>query len=129
MAARIARAPQSNPLRIYLGPRFQIGDCATPIGKLSPGINVLSRLPATDAECPVIVEQHHEAGVGKGLGEPCDSVLLHASVAVCHRDRSATLCIALRKIEPGAKFYTVVDRESDFAMNRHRYLHIASVAR
>jgi hypothetical protein len=56
MTARIAGAPQSNPLRIYLGPGFQIGDCATPIGELSPGINVLTRFAAADAEGPVIVE-------------------------------------------------------------------------
>ena len=40
---------------------------------------------------------------------------LHAGVAVGHRDRRATLRIALGKIEPGAKFYAAVDRKSDFA--------------
>jgi hypothetical protein len=37
-----------------------------------------------------------------------------------HRDGRATLRIALRKIEPGAKLDTVVDRESDFTRGRHR---------
>jgi hypothetical protein len=50
---------------ICLGPGFEIGDCATPIGDLPPGINVLTRLAAADAEGPRIVEQHHEAGVCK----------------------------------------------------------------
>src|SRR6266576_3734172 len=81
MATSIAGAPQSDPLRIYLGPGFQIGDCATPIGDLPPGIDVLSRFAAADAEGPVVVEQHHKAGVSEGLGEPCDAVFLHAGVA------------------------------------------------
>src|ERR1700688_266397 len=46
MATSIAGAPQSDPLRIYLGPGFQIGDCATPIGDLPPAITVLSRVAA-----------------------------------------------------------------------------------
>src|ERR1700732_5251233 len=129
MATSIAGTPQSDPLRIYLGPGFQIGDCATPIGDLPPGINVLSRFAAADAEGPVIVEQYHEAGVSEGLGEPCDAVFLHAGVAVGHRDGRATLRIALRKIEPGAKFEAVVDRESDFATGGHRELLIAFSAR
>ena len=33
--------------------------------------------------------------------------------------------IALRKIEPGAEFYTIVDREFDVATDRHRNLLIA----
>src|ERR1700730_10853395 len=128
MATSIASAPQSDPLRIYLGPGFQIGDCATPIGDLPPGINVLSRFAAADAEGPVVVEQHHEAGISEGLGEPCDAVFLHAGVAVGHGDGRATLRIALRKIEPGAKFYAVVDK-SDFTAGGHRDLLIAFSAR
>src|ERR1700722_17764732 len=124
MATSIAGAPQSDPLRIYLGPGFQIGDRATPIGDLPPGINVLSRFAATDAKGPVVVEQHHEAGVSEGLGEPCDAVFPHAGVAVGHRDGWVTLRIALRKIEPGAKFYTVVDK-SDFTAGGHRDLLMA----
>ena len=125
MAARVAGTPQSHSPRIHLRPGFQIGDCATPIGELSPGINVLPRFAPADAEGPVIVEQHHEAGVGEGLGEPCDAVFLHTGVAVCHRDRRGTLRIALPKIEPGAEFYTVVGRKSYFATGRHRDLLIA----
>src|SRR5260370_28068793 len=128
VATSIAGAPQSDPLRIYFGPGFQIGDCATPIGDLPPGINVLTRFATADAEGAVIMEQHHEAGVSEGLGEPCDAVFLHAGVAVGHRDRRATLRIAVRKIEPGAKFYTLVDR-SDFTVGGHRDLLIAFSAR
>jgi hypothetical protein len=98
------------------------------IGDLPPGINVLSRFAAADAEGPVVVEQHHEAGVSEGLGEPCDAVFLHAGVAVGHRDGRATLRIALRKIEPGAKFYAVVDK-SDFTAGGHRDLLIAFSAK
>src|SRR6202045_5118439 len=125
MAASITGAPQSYPLRIYFRPGFQVGDCATPIGDLPPGINVLTRFAAADAEGAVIVEQHHEAGVSEGLGESCDAVFLHAGVAVGHRDGRATLRIALRKIEPGAKFYAVVDKESDSGTGGHRHLLIA----
>jgi hypothetical protein len=110
MSASIAGAPKSNPFRIHRGPGFQIRDSATPIGDLPPGINVLSGFAAADAEGPVIVEQHYEAGVGEGLGEPCDG----------HRDRRATLRVIFRKIEARAEFYNVVDRESDFATGRHR---------
>src|SRR5258708_36120002 len=110
MATSIAGAPQSDPLRIYLGPGFQIGDCATPIGDLPPGINGLSRFAAADAEGPVVVERHHAAGVSEGLGEPWDAEFLHAGVAVGHRDGRAPLRIARRKIEPGAEFYHVGDR-------------------
>jgi hypothetical protein len=95
MATSIAGAPQSNPLRIYLRPRFQIGDRATPVGDLSPGINILTRLAATAAETPVIVEEHHETGVGKSLGGPWDAVFLYAGVTVGDRDGRATLSIAL----------------------------------
>jgi hypothetical protein len=102
-----------------------LGDWATPVSDLPPGIDILTRLAAADAEGPVIVEQHHEAGAGEGLGEPCDAEFLHAGVAVGHRDRWARLRIALRKIEPGAKFYTVVRPESDFAMDGHRALFAA----
>jgi hypothetical protein len=51
----------------------------------------LPRFAAADAEGPMIVEQHHEGGLGEGLGEPCDAV-----------------------------FLTVVDQESDFASGRPR---------
>ena len=53
------------------------------------------RLVATAAEAPVIVEEHHETGVGKSLGGPCDAVFLYAGVTVGHRDGRATLSIAL----------------------------------
>ena len=120
MAPGIAGAPQSDPLRIHLGPGFQIGDRATPIADLPPGIDVLTRFAAADAEAPVIVEQHHEAGIGEGLGEPGDAEFLHGCVAMGHRDRRATLRIAPRQVEPGAELYAVVDGKSDFATGRHR---------
>src|SRR6266446_4483485 len=53
---------------------------ATPVGDLPPGINVLTRFAAADAKGPVIVEQHHEAGVSEGLGEPRDAVFPHGGV-------------------------------------------------
>ena len=50
-----------------------------------------------------------------------------AGVAVGHRDGRAMLRIALWKIEPGAKFYAVVDK-SDFTAGGHRDLRLLGAA-
>jgi hypothetical protein len=66
-----------------------LAEGAAPVVDLSPGVDVLARLPAAGAEGAVIVGEHHEASVGEGARVAVEAVSLRGAESVRHRDRRA----------------------------------------
>ena len=81
MAAGIAGAPQADPAGIHAGLGLKVGDGKAPIDDLAPGVDVEARPAVADPEPAVIMDQHHEPGVGEHPREPVQTVFTDPRVA------------------------------------------------
>jgi hypothetical protein len=70
------------------------------IGDLSPRIDIMAYGVIACAEITVVVQQHHEAGFREGAREWLDPLLLHARVAVRHRNDWSGAIGASRNKQP-----------------------------
>ena len=61
--ARIAVAPDGDPVVADIGSRVQVGHGIAVAARLNPRIDLLARLAATAAEIAMIVKQHGQAGL------------------------------------------------------------------
>jgi hypothetical protein len=74
VAARVARAPEADPLRVDGVVRLEEADGAPPVGDLAPRVDVLARQPVAGAEAAVVVQQDDEAAFAKASAKgsrPC----------------------------------------------------------
>jgi hypothetical protein len=116
MAARIAGAPDPDPLRIDRLDRFQIAQHAPPIGDLPPRIDVAARLAPAQPEAAVIMDDHNEPCLCETLGKGPQSAVLEAGETVRHADRGM-LARPTRLRQPGVQadgFSIAVDRDHQF---------------
>src|SRR5215471_5003542 len=119
VTAGVTRSPQADPGGIDLRPAFEIRYCATPVGDLPPGIDVLPGLPSAGTKTPVIVQQHDEARGRKRIRKSRNAVMPRAGVTMGHRDRGARLIALFRQIEPSAELYAAINCKFDVFTCRH----------
>ena len=66
--ARIAVAPDGDPVVADIGSRVQVAHGVAIAARLNPRIDLLARLAATAAEIAMIVEKHGQAGLAEDFG-------------------------------------------------------------
>ena len=86
VAAAVAGAPDTDPLRVGFGEGFGVGDSVTVIAHLLPRIDLLTRFAVTASEVPIIEDERREPCVCERLGKPIEIHLLHCREAVRHHD-------------------------------------------
>src|SRR4051812_9510008 len=101
MTAAEGASPDGDPRGIDALERAGIGNCRSPVLKLTTDVQQLARLTVAVAEVAVIENQGREPGLGEALGELVEALVAHSREAV-RQDyaRSWTATAFHRSIEP-----------------------------
>src|SRR5439155_20104994 len=114
----VARPPQADALGVDDVQALEVADGASPVSDLAPRVHVLARRPIARAKAAVIVEQDDEARFGESPREPLDAMLLHAGVAMRHRDGGQASFAGWHE-EPAAKLDAAVNFELNIGAFHH----------
>ena len=103
MTARVARAPDADPLRVDAVQRLHERDRVAVVADLHPRVQLLPRRPFAVPEIAVVVGEDDMARVRDGGRVPVEVELLNAVVAVGHDHGGRGCRAASRTVQPTPK--------------------------
>ena len=103
MAARVARAPDTDPLGVDAVERLHEGDRVAVVADLHPRVQLLPRLAVALAEVAVVVGEYDMARVRNGGCVSVEVELLNAVVAMRHNHNRSGCRADSWAIQPPAK--------------------------
>src|ERR1700747_1396635 len=121
MAPGIAGAPDADTNGINFGLALEKRNRAPPIGDLLPRVDIPALYPVAGPETAMIMDQHDETGFREGACESFYAMLLHAGIAVRHRNRRRG-AFGVGNEQPTAQRHAALDPELDIPSFRHCHL-------